>query len=277
MKMLIALISSNSDICKSFRRLRSSLIPRDAVLKGSFGSTRPTYFIKSFNPLVTETTVEDFLRDSAREVDAIIFLVEMHLLGAIKSIRSACFVAPLSFETQALNMHNYFGAVFARIFRNFSTILSVMSSSDNEQLMILPIRNFNSASLQQLNYICTAESMEPTLNNELGNCVTELRKKKHPRRNTRDRTLYVVDDDQKYFEYGKERHSKLPTGSPHNSACEINGNFRFGKRIATDRHFNVTKLVGASTKIKGTFPNCHDEYVDVKETTHLNMFSNDAF
>lgn len=89
-------------------------------------------------------------------------------------------------------------------------------------------------------------------------------------------TKYFIDERRKHFVFGKEDHEVLPTGEPHQPHCELNGNFRFGRRISIDRHFNVSQGDGDDTFITGEFPNCHDEIITpAKNRTHLNMFSND--
>jgi hypothetical protein len=189
-------------------------------------------------------------------------------------IRLSFFSHLLTIDDGWINYQNFFGQFFPRLLRNFADLIHTMNSSDNEQVMSLPIRNFKSDELQELVRICKEETMSPTFSNSIGKQVTDLKSRKQPRRNSNYKNQYVVDDDCRYFEYGKEMHSRLPSGDPHVTSCVIAGNFRFGKRIASDRHYNVS--LENRIRISGTFPNCHDEICTVKDVTHINMFSNDS-
>ena len=87
-----------------------------------------------------------------------------------------------------------------------------------------------------------------------------------------------MDDRQRFFKYGHERHSRLATGENHQPYCELTGNLRFGWKIDSERHYNVSETEKDETSIEGTFADCHSSSHDVKDRpTHLNMFSNDFF
>ncbi|MEZ0605506.1 hypothetical protein ACAX43_25555 [Paraburkholderia sp. IW21] len=181
-------------------------------------------------------------------------------------------------STQSIpNFKNYFGYVIARLLKNFSIIFDEMSSSANEQALCLPIRNFVADDLEKIVEICKNHNAVGNFSRELQPQLTKLKNRKSPRRNSNYGDTHFVDNDKKYFQYGKERHSRVQTGAPHSRHCGLNANFRFGKRIASDRHYNVTRVLREETKISGDFRNCHDESITVQETSHLNMFSNGYF
>ena len=86
---------------------------------------------------------------------------------------------------------------------------------------------------------------------------------------------HIVDDNYHAYEYGKEEHARMATGSPHKTSCYISGRFRFGKRINSLRHYNVSSV--DKNTISGNFHDCHHDNHEVRSVTHLNMFSNDYF
>jgi hypothetical protein len=99
-----------------------------------------------------------------------------------------------------------------------------------------------------------------------------MRNRQRPKRESSYSTSYIVDDDQKHFEYGKERHAQPASGPPHQKLCALSGIFRFGKRYDSGRHFNVSLSSGL---IGGSFDDCHDAAVGITARTHINMFPND--
>lgn len=276
MKIFIGLISSNHTMNKSYKRLRTALIPRDIITQKRMMDLNPIFIFKAYDPEIDSRSFEDYILSNTRDVDAVILLVEHQHEAITYSVRHAFFMVKIKFDTRNANPKNYFSKILARTLKNFVVLIDTMKRSDNEQVMILPIRNFKSKKLCELAKACVDMGMSTSFNNTIGSLVRKLKEQKQPRRSSNYRTMYIVDENKKYFEYGKERHARLPTGDPHQAFCEINGNFRFGKRIPSDRHFNVTKQAGSLTKISGDFTNCHDTSVSVKETTHLNMFANDS-
>ncbi|MCX7113618.1 MAG: hypothetical protein NTX45_26735 [Proteobacteria bacterium] len=273
MKVFVGLVSSNDSVCQTYSRQRAELIPKEHRIMGAI------FYMSVFNPSKMGRVLEDYLLKEVRGMDAAILLVEGKYEYLVEKIKNAFFMAILPFdEFNERNSKNYWASKLARLLKNYKCLLDAMQRSDNEQVMILPVRNFNSEHLRNLAQTCINNSISKDFNGSIGLLISELKDKKRPRRKTKDKTMYIVDDEEKCFEYGKERHAKFPTGSPHSASCEINGYFRFGKGISTDRHFNVSKeAMGGLTKISGDFRNCHNEKIYVKETTHLNMFSNDYF
>jgi hypothetical protein len=89
--------------------------------------------------------------------------------------------------------------------------------------------------------------------------------------------MYTIDDQFRFFVYGKETHARFGTGEPHKPYCELAGHFRFGQRIDALRHYNVSETEGDRTTIGGNFLDCHNTSHDVSRRTHLNIFSNDYF
>lgn len=274
MKIFIGLISSDEKICEAYRKERTGLIPREMLTR--LQGLNPIFHVAAFNPNVADSTIDDFLLNATRTSDAAILIIEREHSHIVEAIKNSFFSAAVEIDVGKGQYKNFFSGLFAKLLRNFACAMECMSRSDNEQVMSLPFRNFASAELQELARIFRDESLSGTFNMQMGAQTTKLKKRKTPKRNsTYQNKMFIIDDKEKYFEFGKEVHSKVATGAPHRISCEINGNFRFGKRIASDRHYNVSHGPGDNNRIAGKFPNCHDEMIHVKETTHINMFSND--
>jgi hypothetical protein len=275
MNLFIGLISTNEKICEEFNKKRDGLIPTEVRSKEKIKRLNPVFSIGTYNPAKDERTVEEYLSYATRRAEAAVLLVDSRHLDAIQAIRSAFFITPLNIGDGELNYKNFFGQIFPRLLTNFSDLMSTMGDSSNEQVMALPLRNFHANELLELARICREETMLGTFRDAVIEQVIALKERKRPRRDVDGKQKFLVDDNALYFDYGKEVHARLATGAPHLKSCVLTGNFRFGKRIETNRHYNMTRLSGGQTKISGEFLNCHDHPLLVKESSHINIFSND--
>lgn len=274
MNVLICLISSRDNICEIYKKQQSKLIP--SGLHGKLLSDKGSFDFVVFNPEKERIDFKKYLLRKAKSSSAILALVESRYLHLIDGIQDAIFSTQFDIGDEKINnLQNFFGNRLSQFFKNFSFSRDLMSESDNEQAMMLPIRNFVAKEMFELTKICSENNTSSDFSQKIQTCVFSLLKRKRPRRATNYKNKYFFDDTEKHFSYGHERHSRLDTGIPHVAACEINGYFRFGKRIDETRHYNVSRGEGEKTSISGSFPNCHGEICERSERTHLNMFSND--
>ena len=212
-------------------------------------------------------------------MDAVILLVENNHSHLLSAVRDAVFAA--TFETQQNrieNFKNFFGSFFSPLFRNFFSLKTLASDTEKEQTMMLPLRNFDAQELRELARLSREESRSSNLLYNLEACVAAISKRRIPRRKSTSNIKYFIDDKKMHFVYGHENHSRFDTGHPHVAACEINGLFRFGKSIDSERHYNASFGVGDDTSIHGEFPDCHGAIKTIPKhprKTHLNMFAND--
>ena len=274
MKLFVCLVSSNQKLCSEFSRRQSGVFP-----KASLPSTLKEGVI--FNTGVfnsaTDHDLLGFLSTRTKKMDAAILLIDSSQEHLIVAVKHSFFPVPLDVPSDLTNCQNFLGQKLPRAFKNFAFLLEQMGASDTEQLAILPVRNFVGNDLHELVRVCTEDTREPTFPDNVTKCLAELRARKRPRRKSNRPEVYIIDDKEKHFRFGPERHAKLGTGSPHTITCEINGNFRFGKRVDSQRHFNVSMGDGDKTHISGDFHDCHGDQHPVSQTTHLNMFCNDFF
>lgn len=275
MKVFIGLISSNETLCEEYQRRQTSIIPK-ASLPGRF-KEGATFSAGVFNPSIDSRNTSEYLAYATRGMDAAMLLVDSSLTHTVAEVRNSFFTVVFDVPHEIENCQNFLGQRVSRPLRNFSFLIEEMQALDTEQVAILPLRNFAGNDLQELARICREEASTPTFSANVSTQIALIKDRKNPRRSSTYSTIYIIDDDGKYFHYGKERHARLGTGAPHVIACEINGNFRFGKRIDSGRHYNVSCGRGDNTSINGMFLDCHDSPREVKATTHLNMFSNDFF
>lgn len=275
MRIHLCLVSSDQGAKDLVERERSGLIPKSLRDHPRMRSVGASFSTSVYDPTVATKPLAQYLL--ARENDEVIVLLLDTSLGDFaKDVECACFTTSVEFATHPKsNYRNYLAGKLSRLLKNLRSLVDIMADSANEQVMLLPFRNFKAQQLRDLRDVCRNEALSPGFANMVTQLVDALKNRRRPRRNSTDRRPHYVDDDGKLFQYGFERHARPATGAPHGPVCALTGNFRFGKRIANTRHYNVTKESGRGTQIGGAFPNCHDAVCLFDPRTHLNMFSND--
>lgn len=275
MKVFIGLISSNQVVNIKFKEKKSALIPKD--IRNKF--PKDTNFIfEAFDPCKSTMPIDLYLLSRTREVDAAAIFIQRQNEKYCASFKIPFFAATIDIpEDVNINIYNFFGRNLSKLLKGLRFVLDLMDNLDQEVVMRLPIRNFVADELKQLCLVFENETLGDNFNDQVLSFKEKLISRKRPRRKSSYNKKYFVDDHEKHFEFGKETHSVLDTASPHLPSCEIAGNFRFGKKISTNKHYNVSKGDGDNTNISGTFLNCHDETNNISKTTHINMFTNDFF
>lgn len=273
MKILVTLVSRSKKACTVFEKqhaiiLNPQSLPKD--MQEQVGLTA-----KAFNPVESHESLDDFLLRESDLWDGIVLLVDSAFAYEIDSIRNAFFIGLLDLPNYVPNFQNVFAGKATRLLKNFSSILRAMSSAEGIQATSLPLRNFNSDDLRDMASVCREYALAPCFYDEFSPLLGRLLKCRGPKRRSQYPTLYFVDNDGKHFEFGKEVHCKPGTGGAHVAACQIHVKYRFGRRIDSTRHFNVTQGDKDQSTISGNFLDCHGAKVETKKKSHINMFSSD--
>lgn len=276
MKLFLNLISTDQSLCRFYIKEQEKLIPKDILSKPVIRQLNAKFIFGAFNPLNEENLkLEQHLIADTLKYDGVILLVDVNSLPLHAILYSSYFIVSMDVK-HGTKLRNAFHSKLTRALKNYACLYSVMSRSESEQVMSLPIRNFKAPELESLVKVFRNRCDDGQFQDLLGFHLEELKKRKTPRRSTNAPEAYLVDDENNYFRKGHEKHARMPTGKPHNEFCEISGKFRFGKKIDSERHFNVMRE-RRRDKISGFFQDCHDSIAEVKQESHLNMFSNDYY
>ena len=273
MKLFIGLVSYDKKIREKFIEKKTALFSKEMAALLREQNIEPQFGY--FNTDKPNNNVDEYFLTSTRGIDYVIAIADEETEHLLESIRHSLFCTVISNSKAQVNLTNYLRPIFQKLIKNFLRLLARMNAGENEQAMILPLKNFDAQEIIELAEVCKNRNMMATFENELGSATTAIQKRRKPRRNSSYSTKYFIDDVEKHFVYGTETHSSIGTGAPHQSYCEFNGTFRFGKRIPTNRHFNMSRGRGDDTEISGDFRNCHGEEITVPKQTHVNMFAND--
>lgn len=276
MKIYVGLISSSPELIDEFTKSGQSLVPKEIRQRLH---EKCEFKFDGFNPNASKGgfTVEQHLLESSKGYDLIIGLAQTDMEAQCVNIRHAMLIALFApDQTPNGNLKNFFSSRLTKLFKAALFTLDKMAAADIEQAMRLPIRNFQAPELVELCRVYREEILQITFHNNAKQLISRVRERKQPRRGSSFMHQYFIDDNRLHFIFGKETHEVLPTGSPHQPHCELTGNYRFGRKISTNKHFNVSQGDGDQTYITGTFRNCHDSPITPSNgRTHLNMFSND--
>jgi hypothetical protein len=174
------------------------------------------------------------------------------------------------------SMNNYFWMILSRVIKTFAAYEARFDNEKTRKLLVLPLRNFSADELDELHALFkNGVATDGNFSTSLDRLLKGLRKRQKPKVETTYRKTYIVDDENRFFEYGKEKHSQLETEvPPHNPLCAVTGVYRFGKRYDAERHFNLSL---EAERIQGTFHDCHGSSAERGPSTHINMFPNDFF
>jgi hypothetical protein len=204
-------------------------------------------------------------------------LVDHASVHLLTDVRNSLLVVVLREPGHNPNYQNYFHPQIAQAIRALSQMLSRFKTFDNFKLMALPLRNFCGGDLDELARLHREEWSNASFGDLIEAQLVSLRKRVRPRRRSEYKNVYAVDDNKRFFSYGFEKHARQSTGGNHRPSCELSANFRFGRKIESEKHYNVSETEGDDTTIEGTFRNCHGEAHPEKRETHLNMFASDFY
>lgn len=193
------------------------------------------------------------------------------------SCRTACFTVIFDPPAHGHNHQNFFHGLTATVLRSLGQIAAKFEKGRDAELLTLPLRNFHADELRNIAQMISSNVLAGGLSDSVETRLAALRKRVRPRRQSSHKALYAVDDRNRFFVYGHEHHSRPETGGAHTSHCILSATFRFGRKIDSSRHYNVSETEGDHASIAGEFTNCHDVCHAEQRNTHLNMFANDMY
>ena len=279
MDIFLLVVTSDSSLRDFVGTQKQRAFPRNAFDRGFLADRR-------VRPIVNAVDAQDF--KSSGELDAfvasrvgeshgLLIMIDQERANLAQDIRTAALVCEIDNARAAKNYQNFLHDRLSKLSKIIDYLARHFHDGADSPLLSLPLRNFKCLALDEL----TVQIAADPCNTQVSNCVDTslqiLRRRVRPRRKTSYKTKYAVDDQERFFVFGKEHHSLPATGAPHQDFCKLNALFRFGCRIDHTRHYNVSEGEGDKTTISGEFQDCHGEKHKIAGKTHINMFSNDFF
>lgn len=270
MKLAIVVIARDPDIISFFHERRARIIPSALKRAGE------RFNVVSLNGSLDDDAICNKVLKMHSAHDAVAILAETADYHRLKEFSSAMFLGLFcSFRAREKNsLQNYFGQILARWIRNFRFIAKAFTKGSKRKCLMLPPTHFEGKDLEELVRLCCYHNSDPDFIEKIEKDIKSLRHRSSPKTHQHNsyRKEYLVDDNSKYFELGKEQHGQAETARPpHKLNCELSATARFGVTIDRGNHFNVSLANG---NISGNYPNCHNEIVSYAACTHLNVFPN---
>lgn len=253
------------------------------ILNNAGADSRYQLTLASFNPSRRNDSFVDFVgeevglvdnRPASRRYDGVVALYSRDATQHIADIRDGLFASEFDGREYIENRRNFLIRSFGRLIKNLLILRQAMSKKTTMEAAVLPSKNFQSEAFKSFLQHCQEQAQSRDFQNQVVPALTAVTKLRGPRRRSTYPTKYFRDDRALCFQYGHEMHSSFETGGAHSTSCSIRGLFRFGIPLEQQRHFNVVCLDDKKA-ISGVFQICHDERLNIKDRTHLNMFSND--
>lgn len=275
MRLLIVLVSEDPDLRRLFERrkqgvLRDALASRYYALRAASADTR-TYPVETG----VAADLEKFVRGASVEAQAILVLHDEAGEGLVEGLRTAALISPFHAAEARDNPENLLQREIAKGLRNLAALGGHLGRSDDQKILLLPLRNFHAPELTELERLVLAHAATATFIEGLDRSLAEIRRlRQRPKPAGRNRGKYLVDDRERHFQYGFEKHARVETaGGGHAIPCDLNSRFRFGHRYDDERHYNVSAR-DKDEPFEGEILNCHDDPKHLKRKTHLNLFPN---
>jgi len=278
--LLIVASQQRSLIDFAGKERKGAIIPPDSLRRGYLGRFEWNTQVNSIDisDMRGPDDLHAFVRERSDSARISILLIDEERFDLTHGIRNAIICCPIRADIEEKKFQNYFAGTISKILKSINYIAPLIEDASDRILLSLPLRNFSSQEIVSMQETVSNRFPHQDFTADIDAALKGLRKKLKPRKRSRfQHHIYVVDDKGRHFIYGKEKHSRPESGGDHKSCCTLTSMFRFGFRIDTERHYNVSEGDGDETTISGEFPNCHDEMISVKNKTHLNMFSNDYF
>lgn len=267
MFLIVNILNSDYHI-DYIRKSESSFFDRD--LLGKFSSDIKIVYFKGDDQ-------ESCLNTIVTEIDDIthLLIVKDRRISVNEELYHIGFVGHLDYKDNPLS-NQYLTKQINKIIKNFRYINGLYQNGDDIELLRLPFLNFRSELYLQLPQILKELSSEEGFQDAFNQCMSSIRRKhRKPKRRSEGKKKLFLDNDDKYFDLGKEIHSRHETGSPHGVLCNLKAHLRFGLKLDERKHFNVSYCEPDIAKINGDYSNCHKEIVTFRGRAHLNIFSND--
>lgn len=280
MQLLLIVATSDLTLQSTVEQRRADIIPpafrRDnhALLGGATPnvscykvdrSAAPSHFIEHLRAALTDQTA------------GVIVFAEQQAGLINGTLTDICFVTEFVIGVPLRSPQNFLGALLTRVLRNYRALTLLFDNAKYRKIFTLPVRNFKGEELVELRKTCADSTNINKFADRVENILMRLRHRQRPKRFEDYDDMYLVDDDDKHFQLGKERHAQADTKiPPHTTFCVLANQFRFGRRFDGGLHYNVS-AGRKNERMDGDYPDCHNVRKPGGGQPRLNMFANDFF
>ena len=266
MKIAIVLVAQDSDVLAFFEHLKGAVVPRELREDGVQFNTLQVDAARSDDDLF------DVLLDAHKKHDAVGVLVESGGEARLNACAYAVFLKTFNSAKAKINMQNYFGHSLAQWLKNLLFVSRAFEDGKQRKCLLLPNQSFAAPELTEIFQLCRTQCDVRSFPELLEAGLKAIRERSIPKKKKSGNQHFLKDDNDRFFELGKERHGRSETGiPPHAPECLLTASARFGVTVDRCLHFNVSRK---AEKIGGVFHDCHADSVNVSPRSHINVFPN---
>ena len=132
------------------------------------------FSVSVYDPATAGRPLARYLLEG-KDDQVIVLLLDTSLGDFANDVASACFVADVEFATHPkTNYKNYFAGKLSRLLKNLAVFLALIGDGANQQVMLLPFRNFKAQQLRNLREVCRNETLSPEFPNMVASLVEAL-------------------------------------------------------------------------------------------------------
>ncbi|MBC9247496.1 hypothetical protein H4P12_12425 [Paracoccus sp. 11-3] len=273
--LVVVFVTAESAVLEAVASKKTSLVPADLRANGFSALGVHNLVLTAFDTNKSKS-INDFV-DWLRWEDAsgVIVISDESMPSLAENLGDHFSVHLFEAPSNSKNVDNVITSVLAKCLRAFRFFAKRFTDKKYQQIFRLPLRNFDAPEIVEMRKICR-DMTQRNYGREIDALLKDMRKRQKPKKASAYPEVYLVDDKDKHFKLGPERHAQAETSMPpHNAICVVSNNMRFGHRFDGSTHYNVSRDKNVS--MKGIYEDCHGILREHGKNSHLNMFTSDFF
>lgn len=279
MVLLIIFVTASHTVVEAVTSRKAALVPSDmrANNYAQLGGVETVLSAYRVSDQSDQTNFKQFITARVSgDVNGVIIMTDESLPGLVDLLGNQFSVNRFTPPGHGVNVQNALIKIVSRCLRAYKCLLTRFRDRKYEQIIRLPLRNFNAPEIAELRDVCRDMANQDNFSREFDAILGRFRKRQFPKKVSSRPNLYFVDDSKNYYEFGHEIHARADSAMPpHNCLCVLANTFRFGMVFDGNRHFNVSHE--RETPMTVNFLDCHGATRRAGGAQHVNMFSNDFF
>lgn len=275
MTLIAVFVTAESAVIETVSAKKLSLLPAELRADGYAALGVSDVVVTAFDTKISKK-VDDLLEWLKWEdASGIVIISDETMPELVQTLGDHFSVHRFAPPGHGKNTANLLTSVLTRCLRAFRYLTTRFTDKKYQQIFRLPLRNFDAPEINRMREICR-DMAHRNYGREIDAFLREMRKRQKPKKASDYPEVYFVDDQDKHFKLGPERHAQAETGMPpHHVLCVISNNMRFGHRFDGASHYNVSR--DKNTSMKGNYTDCHGQVREHGKDSHINMFTNDFF
>ena len=275
MTLIVVFVTAESAVVEAVSAKKLSLLPADLRADGYAALGVNDVVVAAFDTKISKK-VDDLLEWlNWEDASGVVIISDESMPGLVQKLGDHFSVHRFQPPAYGKSIDNVITSVLTKCLRAFRYFAARFTDKKYQQIFRLPLRNFDAPEINRMREICR-DMTHRNYGREIDAFLRDMRKRQKPKKASDYPEVYLVDDEDKHFKLGPERHAQAETGMPpHDVLCVVSNNMRFGQRFDGTTHYNVSRDKSAPMKEKYT--DCHGGVREHGKDSHVNMFTNDFF